>query len=598
MKLLAWLTLPVVLILYVQEAPSQNTDVPWSVFDMGFEELPTPNGTVTSSVGQVFVDDSRQLNTGVESGFLANVLFRKFPITSGYGSALVATRLDVTISPHQGRQPVNGFLFFRKGGGQAYDSTALTQVGDSLRTTIPADAITIRGVEYFVRLQFGEELVTYPDGRPALIRVRVDTHPSPLTLQRRVYRMISVPVELANPGIVSVLGDDYGEYDASRWRLFRWQDGDYAEYLSSTRSFTPGSAFWLITEAGDNFDVDNGLSVASLDNYQLTVQSGWNQIGNPFAFPVSWDAVANSNQVTGPYYFDGVEYIPGAAILNPWEGYFVRSNSSVPIVLSIPPVESVGSPGGIVSLPKLDSEADYALQLAATVPGTDLKDTYNVVGFLQHPGASDYPEPPPIGEYIQLSIVDGGERYMTRLKPVPTDGHHWELELRSTLSDLQIQVALGETGQLPEGFKVYVLDEDNFNAIPIVDKAFGLHMGSAGTIRLLKIIIGTQEYAETHNDGISLVPLTYALEQNYPNPFNPNTTIRYQLSKRSVAVMEVFNILGQRVKTLVDAEQVTGTYAVVWDGRNDAGYRVASGAYVYRLRAGTFVATRKLVLLR
>jgi len=123
-------------------------------------------------------------------------------------------------------------------------------------------------------------------------------------------------------------------------------------------------------------------------------------------------------------------------------------------------------------------------------------------------------------------------------------------------------------------------------------------MGGAGTTRQLKIIIGTQEYAETHNDGIPLVPLTYALEQNYPNPFNPNTTIRYQLSKRSVTVMEVFNLLGQRVKTLVNAEQVTGTYAVVWDGRNDAGYSVASGTYLYRLRAGDFVATRKLLLMR
>ncbi len=598
MKLPAWLILTAVLTLYGQEAPSQNTDVPWSVFDTGFEELPTPNGAVTSSVGQVIVDDSRQLNTGVESGFLANVLFRKFPITSAYGSALVATRLDVTVSPPQGRQPLDGFLFFRKGGEQEYDSTALIQVGDSLRTTIPADAITIRGVEYFVRLRFGEEFATYPEGRPALIRVRVNTYPSPLTLQPRVYRMISVPVELSDPGIVSVLGDDYGQYDPNHWRLFRWQGGDYAEYLGSGRSFTPGSAFWLITDAGDNFDVDNGLSVGSLDSYQLTVQSGWNQIGNPFAFPVSWEGVVNSDQVTGPYYFDGVEYIPGVTILSPWEGYFIRSNSSGSITLSVPPVATVGSQGGIVTLPKVDSEAGYALQLAAMVPGTHLRDTYNVVGFLQRPGVSDYPEPPPIGEYIQLSIMDGGERYMTSFTPVPTGGHRWELELRSTLSDLQIQVALTETGQLPGGFKVYVLDEDNFNVIPVADKAFGLHTGGAGTTRQLKIIIGTQEYAETHNDGIPLVPLTYALEQNYPNPFNPNTTIRYQLSKRSVTVMEVFNLLGQRVKTLVNAEQVTGTYAVVWDGRNDAGYSVASGTYLYRLRAGDFVATRKLLLMR
>lgn len=100
-------------------------------------------------------------------------------------------------------------------------------------------------------------------------------------------------------------------------------------------------------------------------------------------------------------------------------------------------------------------------------------------------------------------------------------------------------------------------------------------------------------------DGdIDGLPYTFALYRNYPNPFNPATTIRFQLPKLSLVRMEVYNILGQKVKTLVDERKTPGRYTVQWDGTNDAGQRVASGVYLYRLKAGSFVQTRKMVLLR
>jgi hypothetical protein len=96
---------------------------------------------------------------------------------------------------------------------------------------------------------------------------------------------------------------------------------------------------------------------------------------------------------------------------------------------------------------------------------------------------------------------------------------------------------------------------------------------------------------EELSDGI--VPPRYTLRQNYPNPFNPSTTMNYELPKSSHVMLRVYNTLGQEVTTLVDATEEPGYKSVEW---NAAG--VTSGVYFYRLKAGEFVQTRKLLLLK
>jgi len=95
------------------------------------------------------------------------------------------------------------------------------------------------------------------------------------------------------------------------------------------------------------------------------------------------------------------------------------------------------------------------------------------------------------------------------------------------------------------------------------------------------------------------LPETYGLSQNYPNPFNPTTTIRYSLAGKEPTQTElsIFNILGQRVRTLVDEPQSAGYYSVEWDGKDESGQKVASGTYFYRLVSGGFVEVRKMLLV-
>jgi hypothetical protein len=85
---------------------------------------------------------------------------------------------------------------------------------------------------------------------------------------------------------------------------------------------------------------------------------------------------------------------------------------------------------------------------------------------------------------------------------------------------------------------------------------------------------------------------------SYPNPFNPTTTIAYSVFQTGQVALEIYNVLGEKVRTLVDQYQPAGDYEVIWDSRNDHGEAVSSGIYFYRLRAGDLNETKKMVLMK
>lgn len=100
------------------------------------------------------------------------------------------------------------------------------------------------------------------------------------------------------------------------------------------------------------------------------------------------------------------------------------------------------------------------------------------------------------------------------------------------------------------------------------------------------------------DDAPRSITKAFVLNQNYPNPFNPSTTISYELPERSYVEIFVYNIAGQKIKTLINKEQQAGSYKIQWDGNNDQGIPVASGIYLYRLKKEGLVKTRKMILIR
>lgn len=93
-------------------------------------------------------------------------------------------------------------------------------------------------------------------------------------------------------------------------------------------------------------------------------------------------------------------------------------------------------------------------------------------------------------------------------------------------------------------------------------------------------------------------PTHFTLYQNYPNPFNPETNIQFTVGRTAMVSLEVFNVLGERVKTLINRELGPGEYRVVWDAKDEANIPLCSGVYFYRLTAGKYVSARKMIFLR
>ena len=93
-------------------------------------------------------------------------------------------------------------------------------------------------------------------------------------------------------------------------------------------------------------------------------------------------------------------------------------------------------------------------------------------------------------------------------------------------------------------------------------------------------------------------PAVFDLKQNYPNPFNPVTSIKYQIPKSAHVKLVIYNILGLKVRTLVDKGQLPGFYQVEWNGRNESGNQVSSGVYIYSITAGRFTKCRKMIFVK
>jgi hypothetical protein len=112
------------------------------------------------------------------------------------------------------------------------------------------------------------------------------------------------------------------------------------------------------------------------------------------------------------------------------------------------------------------------------------------------------------------------------------------------------------------------------------------------------VTVTISPFVSVDENGGATLPIRFALEQNYPNPFNPRTTIEFDMPRRSHVTIEVFNLLGQRIRTLIDENRAAGSHRVDWDGTNDLGLSMATGVYLYKLTTGDISLSKKMLLLK
>jgi CubicO group peptidase (beta-lactamase class C family) len=218
-----------------------------------------------------------------------------------------------------------------------------------------------------------------------------------------------------------------------------------------------------------------------------------------------------------------------------------------------------------------------------------------------HFGYSDYPAGQLRTSTLQLSnfliaFMEGGEISGTRILDSNT------VELMTTVQFPQIRTDQGliwynqvlggrfmwghTGGDMGVQTAMFFIPEENLGVICL---------SNSHTSNFWKIIVDAlfDYVTSVELETIDEIPTGYILSQNYPNPFNPNTKINFSIPKQSSVLIKVFDILGNEVETLINEEKRTGTYEITWNAE-----KLPSGVYFYRLQAGNYVETKKLVLLK
>lgn len=426
------------------------------------------------------------------------------------------------------------------------------------------------------------------------------------------YQIISIPFDLSNFNILDVL-KDLGSVDKTKWRLYgKWTGTQYLEFPSlEFLNFKRGEGYWLITKGENSLTLGTAKISSQQGFYAIRLDSGYNLIGNPFPYRVSWA----TSQLSTPdsvepwlWNFTGAGFQKETSVMEPFAGYFVKSlRKGVTIYINPTDVTSLGSLGKSAVEQRQFSENEWQIQIRAS--NGVATDVDNIAGVLHSANdkwdAADFSEPPPAPtDYLALSFnhrdwKENPGRYAGDFRAVHPEGNYWDFDISSAKSEANISMALDKLGNIPSDFEIVLVDMATERVSDVkTSLSYSLTLKKNEYVRSFRLIVGKKEFVQKNTNGIPLVPLAYSLDQNFPNPFNPSTKIRFTVGHSSHVELEILNVLGQKVKTLFSGDRWIGSYTIEWDGTNDRNAKISSGVYFYQIRTEEFIATKKMVLLK
>jgi len=189
-----------------------------------------------------------------------------------------------------------------------------------------------------------------------------------------------------------------------------------------------------------------------------------------------------------------------------------------------------------------------------------------------------------------LQPISNTSAILTWNIPVPTDTH-LKYDLQYSKNE-NFSNAVTKTNINEPVMKVTGLETNSTYYWRVLSKTNNGSVSSYSSVGSFK----TGGITDVSNEQV--IPTAFELSQNYPNPFNPTTRIAYSLPQNSYVSIKVYDMLGREVRTLVNSEMLEGNHSVDWNGENNSGFKVSSGTYIYRITAGSFVAVKKMVLIK
>ncbi len=541
---------------------------------------------------------------------------REYPkinvIPSSETPANMETAISAEITDDKGIN--QAFLFYRRGGLSSYSSIAMNRgTGNLYSGKIPAVDVAENGLEYYILAtdQSGKSTKS-PDPASAdtlhILQVRVSSLQKADPTPAKSYRMISVPLQLSDYSVESVLVDDLGSYDKTKWRIFRVINGVNVEYGElGFPSMNPGYGFWLITKEAKNLDVGSGLSISTAQAYSVSLSPGWNQLGNPFAFAVSWgDIEKNAGIENQLLIYSGSGY-QQVSYLSPWQGALVKNNASTNVVIKIKPKAAV------VGMAKENvdgtdllhfGEGEWALQIIAECG--EYNDQINYIGCVRTGSldwdSNDLSEPPVFFDFVSLYFshetwAQQSGRYTADFHPLEERAQSWNFDVATNIS-APVSLSLGQKYNVPADWLVRLIDHWTGAAVDFSERSpYAFNAGTPRSNPRFSIFVSREPVVKDLKNSQAM-PFGFQLEQNFPNPFNPGTEICYQLTDEGMTRLEIYDLQGRLVRALVHATQAPGRHHVYWDGTIMNGDRACSGVYLMRLQWRDQFTWRKITVMK
>jgi hypothetical protein len=317
----------------------------------------------------------------------------------------------------------------------------------------------------------------------------------------------------------------------------------------------PGTGYWLRLITGGIVE----FSGSSINDLTLSVNEGWNLISG-LSTLVDVAMLYNSGLVVtgGIYGYDG-SYM-NAETIDPGMGYWVRATQDGEITLS-----------SINLVTKTLAQVNYlegsnTLELSNGTHSSTLYFGKDVAD--EHRNSNSLP---PTFPQMAFDVRFNGD-----MKYTVESG---DIEVINTSDNLTIS------------YDMIIDAGEHMNWILISESGKEYTLEGTG-----EITIPTEETFTLERKAI--IPISYTLHQNYPNPFNPITSLRYDLPEQAQVTLTIYDLMGREVTQLVNTTQEAGYRSVQWDATNSFGKPVSAGVYLYQIRAGEFVQTRKMALLK
>ena len=556
--------------------------------------------SVSNSIGAVLSNNMSSDSFAVGTGFLQTTqsVFSEPPVISSFNLPDIMFKTGQSVLITATLYDLNGInsveLLLQKGAGVKEISIPMFNItDDQYGGNIPDSLLTtenfrvkINGVDnmgYYTSTVYQSSEIRFNNGELSMENLHSYY---PEGVKRNKWKLISWPGQSKDVRLsVSELEKGHVFLD---WNSIK-------NKYETPKEIHLGKAYWFrhIYNEPVLFQEDTSTAL-SLENFVINLDRGWNLIGSPFAFPVTFEKDSN---VTDPITYDEKGWTGYQTELFPWNGYAVYTDINSAELTLIPFLESDFPRGRTLSNDewyiniKLESQNyfNYSAEIGRRKYAKDVLDMF------------DTPVFPEIDNALSVSMDLNGAKsfkYMRDVRSIDESNGVWNLKLDAHKNERKISVS-GHLRGLDHKISTAIIDIPDRKIIyNFLEK--GLEIVKESQVSYdLKLIVGDEDFVFNTAEAIlNDIPEKFSLSQNYPNPFNPVTRMDYTLPKRSRVVISIYNVLGQEVKTIINREQEYGYHSITWDGIDNRGKQMSSGVYFARMNSNSFSQTKKMLLVK